>query len=525
MQKKSFFNLYLLGFFLLLHSSLCQSQNLYVGATSDITVVSGVSIYVGGNIEITNSGSMTLNSDATGSSSLILEGSSLGNITYNRFISTTDWQLLSSPVTGQNINSFAQEANNSVNFNPATGNYAVARYKAINGSSTRWTYHNNAPSAENQETLINFNPGEGYSTNRTSQGFFEFSGGISDADVGFNALVSMGTHTWACVGNPFPSHMPANLSANSQNILSSNIGSLDPSFAALYFWNGSAYTPINNASSGLNIAPGQAFMVNMIDDDETFTFLKALQMHPSSTGAGLFRNNTTNSTEQIELMVSNGSESRTTTFLYLDNATKGLDVGLDAGAFYNDTPSFALDSHLVDQNQGIDFTLQCLPTNSYGSYKVPISLKVAANSVITFTASSENLPDDVDVYIEDTVENTFEKISENPYSVLINENISSSNRFYMHTAQPTLSNDELISQRIKIFTTDSKQLEIYGIDSSIKKADIILYSITGKAVLSHRLDIDMSEYKINLPNALVSGIYIARLTTNLGVKTQKLMIK
>ena len=87
------------------------------------TIEKAASLTVSGNF--TNSGTTTLRSDSNEFSSLIVQGTSSGNIIYNRYVNSlsngSGWDLIGSPVNGLQISSFA--STNDAGGSPlATGN-------------------------------------------------------------------------------------------------------------------------------------------------------------------------------------------------------------------------------------------------------------------------------------------------------------------------------------------------------------------------------------------------------------------
>lgn len=159
----------------------------------------------------------------------------------------------------------------------------------------------------------------------------------------------------------------------------------------------------------LQLAPGHAFFVNAKSNSETFTFSNASQNHNDGT-ATFYKNS--NVTPTILLNLTNGTSSKKTTVKFLDNATSGLDVGYDVGAYQDGTPSFSVDTHLVSGSKGIDFTIQCLPTKFLGEVvAIPLSISAAVNDKLSFSASTANIPEGVHEYLEDRSNNTSTKLT------------------------------------------------------------------------------------------------------------------
>jgi hypothetical protein len=380
-------------------TSITWSQDLYVGSGAAITTVPGGVLFAGSNVSVDVAADLTTVSDATASGSFIVNGSTTGDIIYKRYINDNNWHLVSAPVTSQSIPSFVGNSSNGVPQSVSTSNYAVSYYKNTNTAGNRWTYHNTSPSAENQEVLTIFNTGQGYSMKRSAAGTYTFTGTMANADVSVTipTTTTTGTQLWSAIGNPFPSFSPLNDAANVANILADNVAKLDASFAFLYVWNGTSeeYDPIGLGGAALQLAPGQAFMVRAKSTSETFVFSKASQNHNSGT-ATFYRSST--ATPTISVHLTNGALNKVTNLEFLDDSTTGLDTGYDAGAYQDGTPAFSINTHLVSDSQGIDFTRQSLPISSLDSeVSIPLSINAGIDEEVTFSVATNNLPEGVSV--------------------------------------------------------------------------------------------------------------------------------
>jgi hypothetical protein len=506
--------------------ALCLSfgvfgQELRVSSTGNVVVKNSSYLYVN-NVTVDAGGNLTIQSDATNSASLLVNGTATGDINYERYLATTNWYLLSAPVTTQDVDDFVT-ANTAVLATSGTvaTRRAVGYFDTDGTAGSRWIYYD---SASNPAQLQgNFNSGEGYTMNRTAAGTLSFTGNVATADVMVPMTSTNGSYLWHSVGNPFPSFLPGNTNANATSVLGENLSKLDPSFAFLYIWNGSAYVPIGQADAAFHIAPGQAFMVHPIDDNEDFLFSENLTNHQSEATT-FYRNS--NPIASLKVRMNDGTDEKSTEIRYLDNVTTGLDPGYDAGAFQEGTPTFAIETHLVSDSNGIDFTLQCLPENNYENMVVPLSVYATSGETLDFSISTENLPSGVNVFIEDKALNTNLLLDgSNTYQVTLNSNESGIGRFYIHTtASAVLSTDDVtLSSTLSIFKSDASTLTLTGINSGVKTT-MALYSVLGKQVFAHSFTAS-TRNDIALPKSLSAGIYITRVQVeNGGTVTKKIII-
>lgn len=462
------------------------------------------------DLAIDPAGSLTVVSNATDSGSLIATGTVSGNIIYQRHVNDTDWHLIAAPVTSQSINDFATNAANNINTN--RDKYAIGDY---NNVTIKWEYFTTttAPVAGN------FISGQGYSFNRTAAGIFTFEGDMATEDVQVLLTTASGDHYWHIIGNPFPSFLPVNNSADVTNILNLNIGVLDQSFVALYLWDGSNYIAYNHLNPAFYLSPGQAFFIKTADESETFTFPESMQNH--QTGADNFHRDT-NSIPAVTINLSDENINRTIELKYVEGTSKGLDIGYDAGLFQNDG-ILSLATHLIEDSKGQDFMLQALPADSYNATSLPLSVYASAKT-LTFSATTSNFPEGVNVYIEDIKEGTINKINNSSYQVTLDKTISGIGRFYLHTAVSELSIGENdFDTALNVYKTDGQTLRVTGLNSETT-AILKIHTITGQEILTKQLEAKRIN-DIVLPESLRRGIYLTQVISNNKNFTKKIIIE
>ncbi len=503
------------------------AQDLHINSGSTITVSAEEQLRVVDGLTVESTGILQILSNDTKSGSLIVEGSSIGDITYKRYLGANKWLNISSPVTSQVVNNFVTNVDNDIS---TAGNpvhtYGVSYYKNTNIAGKRWTYHSPAGQAVNQEDLTELNSGylkngQGYSMKRDAAGTFSFTGELATDNVVIDIDTETGGHNWHSIGNPYPSYLPGNNPAvTTNNVLSTNQNNLDPNYVALYIWVDGQHIPVNQTSESFYLAPGQGFLIHSLDNDDTFIFNESYQSH--QYGDDDFERTTDNQIPSILLSLSDGTTQNTTELKYIESATTGLDPGYDAGTYYSSIPDLTIDSHLVSDSQGIDFALQCLPDNSYESIIVPISVRASINSELSFSALVTDLPTSIDVYLEDTVKNTFTKISEEAYEVTADEELDGIGRFFIYTTQNTMSTSNFAANLIQIFKISNEELGIAGTEN-LGALTVTMYTVNGKELMLRSLSEGL-EHNVALPSSLSSGVYIIRVKSNYGVQTKKVII-
>ncbi|MGB0880401.1 MAG: T9SS type A sorting domain-containing protein [Polaribacter sp.] len=486
-----------------------------IGATASAEVASVIA-----------NGTLRVLSNNNNSGSLVFTGTITGEITYRRRISNIDYKIISSPTNTQNIKDFAEDSGNKI-VSVTTGGttkYAIGIYNNEAPAGSRWEYYSNPGSTGNPDIRFagSFVSGHGYTMKRLSSGRYTFKGDVPSTNVSVNITTASGSHYWGALGNPYLAFLPANNNSNAtSNLFSDNMAILSPNFQALYFWDGTQYVAVNNATAAYELAPGQGFVAKVKSNNELFVFNKTSQ---TGQGAGYTFYRSISTTPEIIVNLSNGTESRKTTIKYFADSTKGLDAGYDAGAYEDGVASFSIDTHLVNDSEGIDFTLQCLPDNNYENIIVPLAVTAANGETLTFSAAVANLPSDINVYIEDLETNTITKINDGSYEVNLNSDINGIGRFYMHTTNSNvLTTNEFILQDVNLYKTSTDHLRITGLQDQ-GTAKLTLYTITGREVFTHSFNAQRV-HDVTVPSNLKTGFYLAQIVADNRKFVKKIIIE
>ncbi|MDT7831597.1 T9SS type A sorting domain-containing protein [Flavobacteriaceae bacterium S356] len=467
-------------------------------SVNEMTINTGAQLTVNG--AVTNNGVITINSGG----SLIAKTSVSGNITYNRSIGTTNWYLISSPVTNQDIDAFAGAEGLA---SGTSNNRGLSNY---NNSTPGWEYYQDGASGSG-----NFPQGAGRSIKLAATGDIAFTGSMPVSDVGI--AITSNANAFNLVGNPYPSFIPANTNADgTNNVLT--INSSDLTEQTVWFWNEgtSAYQPINQASGARYIAPAQGFFVSS-NGSNTFNFTEAMQSHQADN----FQRNA-NTRPEIKLSLANGSELRETELYYIEGTTTAWDNGYDSSIFGGADHSFAIYTQLVSDNAGENLGIQSLPDSGYETMIVPVGVNAAAGTEITISATSLNLPSGMNVYLEDKDDNTFTLLDgSSEFTTTLSEELNGIGRFYLHTTTSTLSTEGFTLDHVSVFLSEKDNLRVVGIQSG--DAQVSIYDILGKEVLRTTF-VGTGVNDIRLPN-LKSSVYIIQMVTQEGKLNKKIIIE
>jgi endonuclease I len=465
-----------------------NGDDIIISANKTINTSENISL---GNIILENNASLII----TSGGSLIVSGSSTGNITYNRNLGTENWYLVSSPVAGETYDD-AYVTANSLAINGT--NNAIGSYVPADDS---WSY------IQTGDAAANFNAGQGYSVRRETgqgEGDISFTGTINTESVETSSLAA----GFNLIGNPYTSFV------NSATFLVDN-SNLDQQ---IWVWDqteGNYEAKI--AGVPFEIAPGQGFFVKA----NSGTVVNFAESNQSAQGTDTFLR--TNSWTEVKLVMTDGEKNRFTKLYFTDNATTGFDAGWEGEVFGGIQNEIDVFTHLVEESQGKKYQVQSLPLSDLESSIIPVGVTVEAGKTATFSIENTNVPSNINVYIEDKQDNSFTLLEEDAnFSFTPENNLDGIGRFYIHTTTSSLSADDFgFNNTLSIYTSSRENLRVVGVQNGT--ANIQLYNILGKEALKSSFE-GNGVNDIALPK-LNSGVYIVKIATETGTTNKKIIIQ
>jgi hypothetical protein len=499
-----------------------QAQNITVNSGKSFTVEKAGSVQLYGNL--TNNGTFTLNSDSNEFSSLLVSGAASGDIIYNRYVNiegTGKWDLIGAPVSNMAFSSLITDANIAAN----GSFYAVGAY---DNTTDTWT---NVTAA----TAGNLALGQGYQMATTGGGTLSFAGAIANGDQSVtitnnDAANSGAGRRWNLIANPFASYLNGNSNADeTNNFLTFNTTAendvIDDNFEAIYGWkaDGTGYAIYNNASTATYIAPGQGFFVAAAGSGgaQTITFTKAMQ---TVTGVDDFVAARSSASYELVLeMYSDAVKVDDTKFYFKERLTLGLDPGYDAGAF-NQSSGFS--SRLLEQDSGIGMGINAMPIDAMSNVIVPLVVHQQAGISLKIQIANSTIPEDINVYLEDTIENTFTLLTNESFELLAQTTLSGLGRFFLHYTTSTLSTDTVSSTSLvsAYKGTGNTYISIEGLQQFSQPANLTLYNVLGMKVLSRKIQ-NPSQKEMFSTVGMRAGVYILKVQAENIVFTKKIVIE
>ena len=492
--------------------------------------------------DFNNQGTVTLNSSSTEFASIVVEGTATGDITYNKYVNYQayeEWDLVGPPVLNQNMKTFAQTNtnNNSTSGAMAMGGdyYALGQYYTGWGSWGNYTTSTipdaNFPVAKGYQMATN-----AVGNNSSLEGqSLTFTGEIATTTQTINIQNQNGANggygrRWNLVANPFPSYLNGNTNAGAQNFIDINEGVIDSSYLAIYAWkaDGTGWHTFNrldtnNDDGTLFIAPGQAFFVAAASTD-----VAQIQFTPSMrtvtggddfiSGAPVLLN------YKLDLKLYNGSaEKAKTKFHFQQGLTPGLNPGYDAGAY---DQAAALSSRLPEDDQGTNLHLNAMNIEAAYNQTIPLVINQQEGQSFRVSISNNTLPEDVNVYLEDTQNGTLTSLIDQDFELVAQEDLSQDGRFYIRfTTQNLAVNDVLSPSSLTVFKLNTDAfVTITGLSPEMGKTTATLYNMLGMKVREKALNNTAATQQIST-QGLASGVYIINLKAGDQAVSKKVIIQ
>ena len=485
--------------------SIASGASIIISAKGAVTVTNA----------ITNNGTLTLQSDVTGTGSLIAGSSSgTGTTIAQSYLTANAWHMISSPLAGQTIASFLTTPINVTNIETIGDNRGMMDYSP---AMDMWNplFTNTTPG--------NLGGGKGFSI---------FLQGTANAAVTYTGLLQAGPiavstilDKWNCVGNPYTSAIGINSNATSAaNFLTFNASNLDPMYGA-YVWDktysGDAatgqYTAISNVPSPIlsdaKLLPGQAFMVKMKPTVDALSFSNLMQINSTVVDT------TKELWPTIKLSATVNSQKSSTLVAFNSKMTDGLDLTYDAGLFKGGS-ELAVYTRLVQDN-GFSFAIQALPYDEFSTVIIPVGIDSKSGGDVVFSAEVFNLPSPGSPILEDKLTNTFTDLSLGTYTATLDANTSAFDRFQLRTAYLTGVNNGTLAGQLSAWSIRNTEIRVSG--SVSKLAIATLYDIQGKVVLVKNME-EGSLNNIRTPN-LKAGIYVLSVKDNQRIQRFKIPVR
>ena len=212
-----------------------------------------------------------------------------------------------------------------------------------------------------------------------------------------------------------------------------------------------------------------------------------------------------------------------TKFYFKEGLTLGLDPGYDAGAF---NQSSGLSSRLVEQDNGVGMGINAMPVDVLSNIIVPLTIEQEAGIALKIQIANSTIPEDINVYLEDAMENTFTLLTNESFELLTQTALSGMGRFFIHFTSSTLSTNTagstslLTAYKVK----GNAYISVEGLQQFSEPAQLTLYNVLGIKILSKNIQ-NPSHKEMLSTVGMKTGVYILKVQAENIVFTKKLVIE
>jgi hypothetical protein len=517
--------------FLTIFATLLLTSSLFA-QTGNMSIISGTSLAVDPTASLTasgdftNNGIVTLNSTADNFSSLIVDGTAVGDVIYNRYVNSYNatagggWDGTGSPVA-MSIADFITD--NSGVIYQVGDTYALGPF---NNFTNQYEYYTTTtgPSAGA------FTAAKGYTmaTTNTNGATVKYTGAIATTNQSIDVINNNAANggvgrRWNFVSNPYPSYINGNTAAGAANFMDVNSAVIDASFLGLYGWNGSDYDIYNNTNAAFSIAPGQGFFIAAASTSTTaLNFTAAMR---TTTGSGDFVLGHQPLIYRLELKLFNGDTQKGRTNFYFKNGLSlDLDPGYDAGAINQSTK---LSTRLPQGSQEFAFAINAMGIDALQNARVPLEIKQNAGQAFRVSIADMDIPEDTYVYLEDPVNGSFTSLKDGDFELVAQSDLSGADRFFIVFKDNSVlsSGDTLGISALNVYKVNKDNfVTITGISPDLGQIDVTLYNILGMTIREKTVNSNVPTQRLST-DGIANGLYVVQVRSGNQVFTKKIIIK
>jgi len=222
------------------------------------------------------------------------------------------------------------------------------------------------------------------------------------------------------------------------------------------------------------------------------------------------------------------SEQADTRFYFQDGLTLGLDPGYDAGAFDQD---IALSSRLLEDDQGTNFAINAMGTESAFNVAVPLVINQNQGESFRISISNNTLPENVNVYLEDALYGTFTQLQGQDFELTAEQDLRGVGRFQIHFTTEILggevlnTNNVFDTNTVAVFKANNQDfITITGIAASANTTTASLYNMLGMSVRTKTLHNPSQTQSIST-QGLAKGVYVVQLKAGNAMFSKKVLVQ
>lgn len=482
-------------------SNLAKFANLKIMDDASLTLdaTSAPSyLTVSGDLTVASGGSLNVGSTANGTSSLIIEGTSNGNVSVQRYIAAASWtnwndgwHQVSSPVADYDITTS--------NFTVTPANeYDFFAWSEI---YNLWVNFKDGSNPAFTDADVNgsddFELGHGYMVAYKNAAIKSFTGEINNANVSISNLDITGStdyYSWHLLGNPFTSALTWFTDWTTSNIA-----------GTAKIWN-EANQSYSTISAGDPIPPTNGFMIQVTADNASLTIPVSKCIHNSQA----FYKNSDYPIIKLKACNLDNTSAQESEIRFNPQSTTEWDWEFDSDFLSGYAPLFY--SNIDDRPMAVN----SMPEYSENTV-VPFTF--IKNEGLNFSIEMDEITGmDKDVWLMDKKLNNEQNLSLNPVYVFTSLEGDNAERFEIRFKAVGIEED-IVKSYIQCWAKDNN---LYIINPESKTGKIQVFTVLGQAVLNTKLTCDAKqEITLHVP----SGFYLVTILSENYMTSRKVYIE
>ena len=172
---------------------------------------------------------------------------------------------------------------------------------------------------------------------------------------------------------------------------------------------------------------------------------------------------------------------------------------------------------------GLAMALQALHPDAVNDLIIPLGINSDAGEQLTISISESHLPTGTEVYLEDTVQQTYTPLHEMDFILTPGSSLNGTGRFFLRFGNGTLSNDDFDTEALNIYHKAASGTVV--IAGQLKHNSMAyLYDLQGRVVRTTALKVAALEQQVDV-NGLSTGVYVLSFEQNGTVVSEKLILR
>jgi hypothetical protein len=468
---------------------------------ASLTINPGKALTVSGIL--TNFGSLTIKSDASGTGSLISSTTGV-DAKVEKFLTKMKWHFIGMPV----------ESGVAGVFHLSSGHAGIYLKTHIESTNT-W-----GPFIVPVTTLLT--QGRGYECWVGNSGFNQDetivfpgklgAGNYTTGSGSFYALKYTNGHGLNLICNPYPSALQANIGSWSNNNIANKVWTWSPAFGNYVFWGsgddyGNGYF---GTMTGGVIPEMQAFFVEATGSNPSLTFTQTDRVH---NGQDFYKD--AEIPMNTLLLSIEGNNFQDAVFIHLNPlSTEGYDTDFDVEKLFglNEAPQ------LYSQITGKNLSINSIPEPE-DDKSIPLGFECEVMDCFTIEASGmDRFYNSTGFYLEDKKTGNLQHLNENPVYTFAGGGMDDPSRFILH-----FSGVNGISQADQSsFRVYSDGCNIHILNPGGNHASVFVFDIIGKLITEISIQGEhSSQFEVNS----ATGYYFVKVQSGEEFLTQKVFIR